>query len=363
MASTTAIARIEKIAAEPVARIIDLRNRWDQLRDVANIVSPVASVDSIMAMHKVSLRMVTIDHTVDSYGGGAEVYKGKFCEKDERALGKVGLDKIQAAAGVQVIESIRTDDRQAPLFWEYRVTLGIQDLDGTWRQATATRAIDLRHGSAEAAAMKEGQLAAARANGQMLAETKARLRALRSLLSLKNKYRLTDLEKPFVIPKLVPALDPSDPDQKAALIQMATTGSRALFGAPPQADTKMLEAVREQPAGTPAPPLPERAATSVEATVVADEDEDDLDIPGGVEDEAPIVVCECACGHQQALDADTARITVERCGSQRCGKCLPNARFDYALHKDVRVLSWPAFPNLKSADDVRAALAKLGEKK
>lgn len=361
--TTTAIARIEKIAAEPVARITDLRNRWAQLREVANIVSPVASVDSIMAMHKVSLRMVTIDHTVVE-GLGAEVYKGKFCEKDERALGKVGLDKIQAAAGVQVIESVRTDDRQTPLFWEYRVTLGIQDLDDTWRQATATRAIDLRQGSAEAQAMKEGQLAAARANGQMLAETKARLRALRSLLSLKNKYTLKELEKPFVIPKLVSALDPADPDQKAALIRMAETGSRALFGAPPQADTKMLEAARE-PAGTPAPPLPAAAATPVTATVVApDEDQDDFDM-GDLADAEDVFLCECGgCGHQVEITSDVAKTSKEACGIAVCRECFPGGAFSYILHKDVK-LQFPKFPRLTSAEDVRAmreraAAAKAG---
>ncbi len=355
----------------PLARIEDLRALWAQMAGKANLVSPVASVDAILPMHRVSVRAVVIDHHVDGEGNGPECYKGKFCVSNERALGKVALDKIQAAAGVQTIYRQRLDDRSAPYYCEIEVQLGMQDFDGTTRVVTKARAVDLRDGAPDAQTMlgwKNGKVALAQARGkiQELCETKAGFRALRTLLSIKQKYSIDELSKPFVVPKLVPALDPSDPDQKAALIRMAEGGNRALFG-PPAGEMRQLRDVTPPP--TIPAPGPGKPPPPVGSVPPADEEEDDggeqasFDLPDFTPPEPPkkeepaLILCLCPCGDQTEISADVARITTEKVGAPRCKACYPNKDFDFGRHQDLPrggLLNLPKHPDL-TAEKVRAA--------
>lgn len=374
---STALVKLEGLPSEPLARLEDLRSAWDQLAKRANIVSPVASVDSILPMHKISLRAVTIDSTVESqYGIGAEVYKGKFCKlPNERALGKIALEKIMAAAGVQVLDSHRTDDHSNPHYCEWSVTLAIRDFDGQWRQATKSRAVDLRNGSPEAVAMTANQLPAARGHIAANAETKAQLRALRTLLSLKQKYTTEELARPFIIPKLVAALDASDPDQKRALIEMAVQGDRALYGGGPGArETREIEAPK---AGNPPPPLPPAPAAAAAPPPVgsvppSDDDEEDdseefdlFEPSEPTKDAVPVFQCGCPCGHMLEVSEEVANATRERFDSIRCRVCAPGKGFDFTLHKDLAGgrLGLKKHPNLtvdelKKQLDAAAAKAK-----
>lgn len=361
----------------PLSRIEDLRALWAQMAGKANLVSPVASVDAILSMHRVSVRAVVIDHHVDGKGNGPECYKGKFCGANERALGKVALDKIQAAAGVQTIYRLRLDDRSAPYYCEIEVQLGMQDFDGTTRVVTRARAVDLRDGSPDAMTMlgwENGKVALAQARGKILelCETKAGLRALRTLLSIKQKYTVEELSKPFVVPKLVPALDPSDPDQKAALIRMAEGGNRALFG-PPAGEARQLREVN-QPAVIPAPG-PGKPPPPVGRVPAADDNEEDdagddqasFDLPDFTppkKNEPALIFCLCPCGDSTEISEDVARITTENVGAPRCKDCYPNRGFNYEKHENLPrggLLNLPKHPDL-TADRVKAANEKAAKR-
>lgn len=381
---TTALATMEvgriAIPARPLMSVDELAVSFANLASKANLVSPVASVGSMLPMHGISLRVVTIDATTNKYGAGAEVYRdSKFCEKDEVALGGVALNKIASAAGVDIIESVRTDDRSDPNYCEWRVTVGMRDFDGTWRQFTKSKQVDLRDGAPDtfkpeknSEGFKTGKLvkldpsAIGQARRHILsnAETKAFFRALRALLNLKQKYKVSELAKPFLVPKLVPMLDPNDPDQKKALIDMAVNGGRRVFGAPPPSETKQLTDVTPSTpaAGTPPPaiePIKGEVVSAPSAGGGDDEDEeegDDFDMlePAPAE-EAAIIVCLCPCGDQHEITEQSAKMSTEKVGTPRCSSCFPGGKFDFGAHKDLKDLGYKKGP-YKVADDIKKAL-------
>jgi hypothetical protein len=146
------------------------------------------------------------------------------------ALGKNALAKLMAAAGVQVVSKQRLDDRSDPSYCELEVALALRDFDGSHRQVIATKEMDLRPGAPETMkpekdtqGNKTGRLVPYEASAladkrrhiQSHAETKAIERGLRLLFALPQKFKRAQLEKPFVVPKLV-ALDPTDPETKTA---------------------------------------------------------------------------------------------------------------------------------------------------
>jgi hypothetical protein len=389
MGTSTAMTRFEgNLPAHPLAKVEEVRNTFKALEGKVNLISPVASVDTIPAMHGISLRAVSIDPETNQYGNGPEVYKdARFCEGNERALGGVALQKIAAAAGVQIIDRRRLDDRSDPNYCEMEITIGMRDFDGTQRQVIKGKEMDLRDGAPETLkpekdgnGRKTGKmvpyeasaLADKRRHIQSHAETKAFYRALRTILSIKQKYTLKELALPFVVPKLVPALDPNDPDQKRALIGMAVGGEAALFGqrrqleagAAPPADVRMLKDVTPAATNGDAAPAPKGANTADAEDIGEGDDADDFELPDQLnETDSPArFVCECPCGDQVALTEEVAKVTKERVGAARCKSCYPGAGFDFAKHKDLRTLGLPAFPKL-DAEGLRQKLEQKPNKR
>jgi hypothetical protein len=324
---------------------------------------------------------VVIDSSVDNYGNGPEVYRdNRFCQKNERALGGVALQKIAAAAGVQIVERKRLDDRSEPYYCEVEITLSVRDYDGMVRTVTKAREIDLRDGAPEAMkpekkkgpnddyAKKTGRLvpldpsalADRRRHIQSLAETKAFHRALRSILQIKQKYTVEELSKPFAVPKLVPALDPSDPDQKRALIASALGRECDLFG--PNGGSTEFREMKDVKA-TVLPPADEPPAETPSAKnepVQQEFDPNDFE-PMDVEDEddPPQAVCTCPCGCQAELDERVAAIGIEKIGTPRCRSCYPAKQFDVEKHKDVENLEIPKQPDMTTTK-LAAALQRNG---
>jgi hypothetical protein len=354
--TTQELVRIEQLLpAEPIGQIAALKTAFAKLAGQCNLVSPIVQIDSILPMHKVSMRAVVIDPFVNPKGMGPEVYKADFCENNERALGKVGVTKVLSAAGVQVLATTRLDDRSDPYYCEFAVTLALRDLDGQWRQDTKTKAVDLRDGSAAAQKFTAGMLRQQREHILSLAESKAMLRAARTLLNLKAKYTVEELGRPFVIPKLVAALDPSDPDQKKALIELAAQGDRVLFGAPPADPMRSLKDVTPS---TPALPAARDAESPVEPTNPASAAANDFELLPDVEPEPKAqdqLVCWCPCGCKRAITAEASTSTIEAVGAPRCRACYPGKGFDPAMHEGIGDLELPKKPGL-TAERVTASV-------
>lgn len=369
------------VPTKPLTQIEDLRKTWESLEGQVNLVSPLAIVNTIPKLHAISLHWVKIDPTVNQRGQGPEVYYDpRFCDKDERALGAVGLQKIAQAAGAEIVGTLRIDNRSESYYCNMEITVGIRDFDGTWRQTKKSREIDLRDGEPDSqkperdnSGRKTGQmtsldpsaLADRRRHIQSFAETKAFNRALRALLTLKQKYSLGELSRYFVVPKLIPDLDPSDPVQKDALINLAIGREKNLYNrlvnnTLPSVEMRVLKDVTPEPATSPTsagaqPPI-EPGPVSRETEAYEEEDFEAMEF----EPLEPVAVCACPCGDQAELSGEVARITIERCGSPRCKECFPGKTFNYNRHKDFGSLELPKYPGL-TADQIIAAVKKAGK--
>lgn len=330
--------KVTALVTNPVASIQEMSDRFTELEKHANVVSPLSKLDHMLPMHRISLRTTVIN--TDPRAG--EVYRdGRFCQGDEVALTKNGMLKLMGAAGVNVVSSHRLDDRQDPFVCEYEVTLSIRQFDGTLRTFCASKRNDFRDGQPEVT-KKDGSAYAASAANDMrrhivsLTQTKAMLRALRGLLNLKQKYTKAELSKPFVVPVLVPDLDPSDPDVKRALLQAALGVQVALYGdAPePQRDLATQRRLEDTRAALLANQQREGLMPRDSAPVVDDNGEV---VEVSAPDAAPVQhVCTCPCGDQNEVSPRAAEATLERGGGVRCAECWPtHATFDRKRHADL----------------------------
>ena len=155
-------------------------------------------------------------------------------------LSKPAIDKLAGAAGIVTVEStcLRFEKR----YCEWRVTRALRRLDGSIRKETASRIIDLREGSqylANLRAKARDKSAQDKQVNEILgmlgahAETKARLRADRSLLGVRT-YTTEDMAKPFVVPTIMFTGKTDDPNIRAmfalATAQSFLHGTLALYG-------------------------------------------------------------------------------------------------------------------------------------
>jgi len=392
-------ARIVAIASRPCRTSEELVETLHQLiaTDQVNVVSPVTSIDVIPPFSQVSLRQVKIK----TEPAAGEVYVDpRFCKSGEVSLTKIGIGKIAGAAGIQVLQSRRTDDRSKPFYWEYSVLLAVIDFDGTPRQIEASKELDLSDGAPEAmknekddrerktgrvVPLEDSALADKRRHGAALCETKAYLRGVRMLLGLAHKYRVEDLKRVFIVPKLVPLLDTSDPDVKKAMIEKAVWGERALYGRAlgPAAGNKagVEDALRsnlgvadtgrtcQEHGDYDGERCPDCIADATarergsEAAVehvsgAGDEPEgfgepEGDDMPPPLED-APRdpMQCTCPCECPVVCSPIEAKKSSERVKAIRCKACYPDHGFDFKRHPDTLDLRLPGRP-VTTAEHVR----------
>lgn len=348
---TTALARVEMPDA-PIAKIDKLREAYHSLSDKVNLITPMQSPDYIPAMHSVSLRAVVLNSNADT---GDVYHSPAFLKPNERALTKIAILKLLQAAGGTVVESRRIDDRRDHYVAEFRVVIEIPGIDGTRRRFESSKGVDYRDGSPQTAAFQPNQLKAARQFVPELAETKALLRAVRGALALKQKYTVDELNRPFVVPALVPDMDMSDPEIKRMVAQKALGLTGQLYG---------------PAAGGPAPaqigdglerPEPGQA---IEATVLNDEPDDFGDAPPP--EPAPIpaekmpILCGCACGDQKEITEQVAHLTIEKVGAPWCGACWPwGPKFAQKAHRDIGVMGMPLFKQMDGSAAIAANVEYL----
>ncbi|MFZ5787193.1 MAG: hypothetical protein ACOY3Y_12190, partial [Acidobacteriota bacterium] len=103
----------------------------------ANLVTPAVMLDQVPAMHRLAVRVVTIDPKIETYGAPGK--PGHVC------LGATALQKVAMNAQVNW-ESVRqTDDWNDPYRIKYEAVGHVANLDGTrTRMAPGVVVIDLR---------------------------------------------------------------------------------------------------------------------------------------------------------------------------------------------------------------------------
>lgn len=248
-----------------------------------NLIGPLA-VGEIPEGFSVVMSVIALEQPDDN-GKSPDVYNvgGALW-----GLSRVAVERIAGAAGVSTVSSICTG--QALNYCQYTVTVSRQDIDGSVRHATKSKTMDLREGSGQLDAMrKQAQGGNTRGGGprdpdkqvreQRLhlaahAETKAWLRAVRTLLGLQS-FTLGQLKKPFAVPKLQFTGRSTDPELKRifaiGLMQSALGIRGMMYGQASGGGMPELGAPPAPPQlGPPSPPPPSSQDDTEE---LPDEDE------------------------------------------------------------------------------------------
>lgn len=230
-----------------------------------HLVAPATSVGQVPEGCAVALSMVHVD-TRDMREGG-EVYSpgGGLL-----ALSRTALNRIANAAGVSwdPLLSGRLDDGSDPHYVHFRAVGTMRTFDGTEITLCNEKEMDLRDGSPQLVGKSDKQVRELRLHILAHAESKAKNRAIRAI-GLKPAYSRKDLNKPFVVAKLMWTGQSDDPALRQRFAEMTAArmlgGAAALYGGRPEVATRP---------GPTSPALPQGAAGHAPppvGTVVDDE--------------------------------------------------------------------------------------------
>lgn len=246
-----------------------------------HLVSPAPACPALPEGCSIMLSMVVIDPDTEGFDVGG----GKI------ALAKSALEKLAAGAGISwdAQQSHRIDDSSDPHYCNWQAVGTLRHLDGTAVQLVGCKEMDLRESSAQLEALgeryrtkykkwekdgrkgyepkdPEGQIREMRLHIQAHAESKARLRAIRSI-GIRPSYALKEFQKPFVVARLMWTGQSDCPElRKAFALKQADAmigGTKALYG-----DTPAAPAI---PATTQSPPPPVNSTST--------DDRYDYDVP------------------------------------------------------------------------------------
>jgi len=243
-----------------------LRQQW--VTQQCHILTPIADFRALPECYGLMPAQVQVN--TDPNAG--DVYQDKlFCKEHEFALTKLGLAKVALAAGM-TIKTERVDPRTIQNYWEVRATAQFIGIDGTPQSLDATEELDLRDGTDRSLKVmgkerSEAALRSVRAKGLRNCEARA-INAVIRQFGLKQKYTRQELEKPFVVLRVVFMPDMSDPEVKRFITERAMGGTAALYPnarALPVAEPEPLGAIG---AGAPLPP--NEAASAPAVLTVAD---------------------------------------------------------------------------------------------
>lgn len=288
-----------------------------------HLVSPATSIGALPEGFVIVTSAVLVDMKAETYAVGGSFGDeedsgghGKDNQGAKRGLSKIALDRIALAAGVSWDPHLsrRIDDGKDPRYCAWLAVGRYQNFDGRECIVQASKEVDLRDHSPQVDALwaryeqrvaqwegkrrqgpeprtPDAQIREQRLHIVSLAETKARLRAIRAL-GIRTSYTVEELRKPFVIAKLALTGATSDPALRRDLSLMVAANfldSRSkLYG-------------EQRPALPPPTPAPTIAAEVICEYCGADEDVETIDAPAG-----PVHHCG-APRCQQLARADAAR--------------------------------------------------------
>lgn len=241
------------IAASSTSNSGQITETLKRAMERGHLVSPSTTCPNLPIGCEVAFSAVLINPT------SSEVYSvgGKL------GLAKPALDKIAKAVGVSwdPLQSHRLDDGSDPNFASYRAVGFYRHFDGTMMQIIGEKTMDLHDDSEWAKKLQPGELSMQRKFIAEHAETKARLRAIRSL-GLQTSYTKDELAKPFIVAKLMltgrvsPEDDPTGELQKILTHNISAAmmgGNRLLYGADAQETLKERALPDTAPAETAVP--------------------------------------------------------------------------------------------------------------
>jgi hypothetical protein len=250
-----------------LARPADLNAQLAAWRERYHVLSPSTHILGTFASGVVlTASIVLLNALVDDDGRGIDTYmdpgfmrkgpNGVNDPKAQRAINKIGLMRIASCAGIVWTERCgRRDDRRVPFVWEYFAEGDMLTPDGQWQTLSGTVEIDLRDGSPQIggwtlekweALLKENRgkpkdeqkwsvngwsdkrVLQARRFGLSLAESKSKLRAIRSI-GVQSVYTVEELRKPFVVLRAVYQPGADNLEGRRLVAERALFGRRTLY--------------------------------------------------------------------------------------------------------------------------------------
>lgn len=181
-----------------------------------------------------------------------DTYSSSDLPKDHRAPNVRGLAVLAAAAGVDFVDEERTDDGSDPMRASAKVKATMVDGSGRVRTVVGSRDYVL-----SSLPMTDAQRTRAKGYVYEHAVTRARHRALRVLLGLRQSYPVAELQRAFAVVSYVP--NTQHPEIREIYKQAMLPAIAATFGPAKQltsgADVIDLDQVEEKNV-TPAPSTP-----------------------------------------------------------------------------------------------------------
>ncbi len=199
-----------------------------------NVLTAVVAAQDIPQGARMSVRVVNLDTDGWADSKTNDIYPvpgGTF------GIKKTGIMRLLAAAGVTVLEQTRVDDGTKAHVYAFRSHVRVVDPDGLSREMPGNKTVDLSDDGKDyneivTKAQKKNRdwksaILEARKWGAESCATKSLLRAVRDLLLIKTSYTRTELQRPFVVPKLI--LDATDPQAKALLLSSMVNAQAQLY--------------------------------------------------------------------------------------------------------------------------------------
>lgn len=244
-------------------------------REKYNVLVPVTTMQVASNLQRITVSEVLLDTRQgrDNKGPSKDIYFEK--SSDAFAITKVGGMKLAAAANISIVDTVpgRTECCQRCIEMAratgkarvcgtcehihdvaVTVTVRVPEPSGGFRLMKATKEIDC---TVEAAGMKDGmggnQYRRFLPHRTAIAESKAFMRAIRAALGLAATYNLKDLQKPFVVARVVPNLDAPEIKQAVAGSYLQSMGMLfempAAPGLPPAQQAQDVPPFEDEGAG------------------------------------------------------------------------------------------------------------------
>lgn len=246
--------------------MVDAKKQLEQAlaqakKDGWNILTPSITTEGLTPLHAVTVEKLEL--SPDPKDG--DVYPH---DKEKFIIHKQGLEKLSNLAGIELIKTVRTDSGSDRQYISYQAGGFIRKADGSVVMCVKTYGMDFEVIEEEVREMYQERMASYSKNKgpkewpnflddrqksewiddktrkevrrrrkykDQLCESGAQARVKRDLLGLKTFYTKEELQRPFVVVRIVLKPDYEDPAIKRMLTQAAISAQGQLFGIPEQA--------------------------------------------------------------------------------------------------------------------------------
>lgn len=220
---------------EPSSDLRVINERLAEFRvRLVNVIGPggksIIKLETLPESYEVQWHGFRIDPSTEK--GAPHLYHDSRWAAGECALKRELLVEFWAAANGQYVHSQRDDDGKDPLYARYTWAGSVLSLSGTPIVHSSTKEMDLREGSDQLAGMTSAQKSQQRANISQICESKAQNRVIRSLLGISSKYTAEQVQRPFVLMKLIFVPNMKDPLTRFLITANSIGAANALFGGP-----------------------------------------------------------------------------------------------------------------------------------